>query len=103
MNSTSLTALIITVPEVESLVDDFRARHDPAWAEGVPAHVTVLFPFLAPQRVTSVTLQSLREVFEQFPSFSAWFAEPRTFPGVLYLPPLPDVTFRRLIECVVHH
>jgi hypothetical protein len=28
MNSTRLTALIIAVPEVESLVGDFRARHD---------------------------------------------------------------------------
>ena len=103
MNSTRLTALIIAVPEVESLVGDFRARHDPASAEGVPAHVTVLFPFLPPQRLTSVTLQSLRDIFEQFPSFSAAFAEPRKFPGVLYLPPLPDVHFRRLTECVVYH
>jgi 2'-5' RNA ligase len=99
----SQTALIVAVPELESLVSDFRTRYDPASAEGVPAHVTVLFPFVAPESMLPATMLSLREIFEQFPSFSVRFADVRRFPGVLYLPPLPDVKFRRLTECVVNH
>lgn len=98
-----MTALIIAVPEVESLVGDFRARHDPASAEGIPAHVTVLYPFLSPPRLSSVTLQSLRDIFGQVPEFRARFEELRRFPGVLYLPPLPNATFRRLTETVVEY
>ena len=41
------TALLVEVP-VEAPVDDFRGRHlADSVARGIPAHVTVLFPFTA--------------------------------------------------------
>jgi 2'-5' RNA ligase superfamily len=36
-------------PEAESLVDPWRAEHDPAARFGIPAHVTVYTPFLPPE------------------------------------------------------
>ena len=44
----SETALIVEVSEAEEAVHEWRARHDSVAARGVPAHVTVLFPFVAP-------------------------------------------------------
>lgn len=41
-------ALVVPVPGVESLVGDCRRRWDPAAGWGVPAHVTVLHPFVSP-------------------------------------------------------
>src|SRR6185312_14804244 len=45
------TALIVAVPEAETAVGALRREHDSSAALGVPAHVTILFPFLPPERV----------------------------------------------------
>jgi 2'-5' RNA ligase len=100
-SSGTQTALIVVVPETESLVRAFRRRHDPASAEGVPAHVTVLYPFLPPPRVSTDVIQALRIVFSKLPNFQAEFSEIRKFPGVLYLAPSEEAPFRRLTEHVV--
>jgi hypothetical protein len=42
------SALIVLVPEVESLVGDFRRTFDISGTYGLGAHVTILFPFLSP-------------------------------------------------------
>lgn len=39
------SALVVLVPEAEALVKSFRDRHDPSAAAGVPAHITLLYPF----------------------------------------------------------
>jgi hypothetical protein len=44
MESQATTALIILVPEAEAFVKEFRDKYDPSAAEGMPAHITVLFP-----------------------------------------------------------
>ncbi len=41
-------AVLVTVPEAESLVAPLRERFDASTALGVPAHITVLFPFMPP-------------------------------------------------------
>ena len=94
------SALIVAVPEVEPLVAPFRARHDPAAAEGVPAHVTVLYPFLPPPRITPEIERVLASLFAALPRFRASFVEVRRFPGVLYLAPEPAASFRRLTQHV---
>ena len=40
------TALVVAVPSAEPVVARLRASYDVAAAYGVPAHVTVLYPFL---------------------------------------------------------
>ena len=45
------SALVVLVPEAESLVKPFRDRYDPAAAAGVPAHITLLYPFKHPDEV----------------------------------------------------
>ena len=101
MNAQTQTALIVPVPEVESIVGRFRDRYDPAAAEGIPAHVTVVYPFLPVQAISSDVIQSLSELFAGLPQFHAEFSEIRRFPGVLYFAPIEDAPFRRLTERVV--
>lgn len=43
------TAVIVPVPAAEALVGSHRRRLDRAAGWGVPAHVTVLYPFLHPE------------------------------------------------------
>jgi 2'-5' RNA ligase len=94
------SALIVAVPEVEALVAPFRARHDPAAAVGVPAHVTVLYPFLAPARITPTIVLSLAELFAALPELRVSFAEVRRFPEALYLAPEPAEPLRKMTERV---
>jgi 2'-5' RNA ligase len=95
------SALIVAVPEVEALVGPFRARHDPAAAKGVPAHVTVLYPFVAPARITPTIVLSLAELFAALPELRVSFAEVRRFPEALYLAPEPAEPLRKMTERVV--
>ena len=59
------TALITRVPEAESYIARYRDRYDPSARRNVPAHVTILYPFMAPTLVTAEVLERLRAVAEK--------------------------------------
>jgi 2'-5' RNA ligase len=94
------TALIVEVPEAEPLVHDWRARYDWSAQHGVPAHVTVLFPFVPVEHVDDVLLDELRRLFAGEAAFA--FSLPRVarFPEVAWLAPEPDQPFRRLTALI---
>ena len=94
------TALVVVVPEAEPLVGEWRERYDNA-SLGIPAHVTLLFPFVSTEVVDDALLEELRALFATQPSFS--FSLPRVarFPDVAWLAPVPDAPFRRLTELIV--
>jgi 2'-5' RNA ligase len=91
---------VVEVPEAEALVGGFRDRFDPSAAEGVPAHVTVLYPFLKPSRLSAAVLRTLKELFGGVAPFRAKLTAVRRFPGALYLAPVPAAKFRRLTQLV---
>ena len=92
------SALVVLIPEAEDLVRDFRNQFDPSAAAGVPAHVTIVYPFTPPSELTAETIAALRDLFSSTASFEVSFTGPKRFPGVLYLSPEPDELFRRLTE-----
>lgn len=94
------TALLATVEEAEPLVEHWRRRFDPAASAGVPAHVTVLFPFLDLDRITETVVGDLRTLIGARSPFTIRFEECRRFPEVLYLAPTPDHPFRALTESI---
>ncbi len=98
--ATAETALVVLVPEAEPIVAEHRLRHDPAAADGVPAHVTVLYPFRAD--VDEASVASVAAVAATVPAFDATFRTTARFPGVvLYLDPEPAAPFRELIaRCI---
>jgi hypothetical protein len=91
------TALIVEVPEAEPLVGTWRSRLDRNADFGVPAHVTVLYPFAHPDAIDQVMLDRLRSTFAPFPAFdvvfdrTSWFGE-----EVLWLAPADDQRLRQL-------
>lgn len=93
-----VSALELLVPEAEALVGPFRQRYDPVVPLGMPAHVTVLFPFLPPERIGVPELRGLREHFAGQSAFDFALSELREFPGTLYLAPEPDEPFVALLE-----
>jgi 2'-5' RNA ligase len=99
--STRESALIAVIPAAESLVNAFRGRYDPSAARGVPAHVTILYPFMPPELIDESTLDELRTLFSRFPAFPITFTRTMEFPETLFLAPEPVDPFVRLTRAVV--
>ncbi len=99
MNDTR-SALVILVPEADPLVAAYRLRHDPSAAQGMPAHITLLYPFLPPAAIDDPVLAALRALFAAFPAFPYALSAVRAFPDLLYLAPEPDAPFRALIAAL---
>ena len=96
------TGLILVLPEVDAVVAPWRARLEPNAALGVPAHVTVLYPFVPAPELTSEVLEELDEAFADVPPFGLRLTRFERFPddGVLFLAPEPAETCRRLTAIV---
>ncbi len=93
------TALVIRVPEAEALVGGWRHRLDPSAEWGVPAHVTVLYPFVPPASIDAEVLSGVSAVASAVDPFAFSLAAARSFgDDVLYLAPEPADPFRRLTE-----
>jgi len=95
------TALIVSLAATESLVGAWRQRHDSSAAHGVPAHVTVLYPFIERGRLDDRTIVQLHRLVARHPQFDVSFPRCKRFPGVLYLEPEPAAPFRDLTAQVV--
>jgi hypothetical protein len=91
-----VSALIVEVPEVEPLVAAWRDTHDPSAAIGVPAHVTVLFPFLPPGALTSTVLEAIRGLAGAQPRFRASFDRVERRADVVWLSVEPEAPFRTM-------
>lgn len=93
------SALLVAVPEAEPAVREHRARLDSSARDGVPAHLTVLYPFLPPVSIDGAVLAALRRLFAEFAPFDvtldrvSWFGE-----EVVWLAPRDDRPFRALIR-----
>jgi hypothetical protein len=95
------SALIIAVPEAELLVRELRERFDWSAAQGVPAHITILYPFIPPHEITPEVLADLHQFFAQFATFEFTLPETRRFPTVLYLAPSPAEPFKALTQAML--
>lgn len=94
------SALIVPIPEAEFLVSRFRDQFDPSAAAGVPAHVTLLYPFKPLPEIGAEVIERLAELFSRVECFDTNFACVKRFPSVLYLAPEPDDNFRRLTNWI---
>ena len=95
--------LIVPVPEVENLVGTYRAAYDPSAVKGVPAHITINYPFRSFQPGDSAILNNLRSLFQSFEAFEFQLVELCRFPNVLYLAPNPKQPFIDLASIIAEH
>jgi len=92
------TALIVAVPEAEAAVAELRLQHDSSAALGVPAHLTILFPFVAPDAVDE---DALADLFAGHDAFDFELVSVETFDdGHVYLVPTSPERFVALIDAV---
>ena len=57
------SGLIVEIPEAEPGVARHRERLDANALLGVPAHITVLFPFMPPETIGPLALAELEDLF----------------------------------------
>jgi hypothetical protein len=91
------SGIILPVPEAESIVGPLRTLHDPQARYGVPAHITLLYPFASPSEIGN-KVAALRELFGRIPVFDFSLVEVRRFPATAYLHPEPSATLVRMTE-----
>ncbi len=83
-------------------MDRWRRDWDPSAAVGVPAHVTILYPFLDAGEITAEVRSQLAGMFADHDAFGYELTEVRRFhPDVVYLAPEPAAPFRSLTDAVV--
>ena len=94
------TAVLVRVPEAEPVVREWRLRHTYDAPLGIPAHVTLLFPWVLVDELGDAAEQRLAEILGKTEPFDVTFARTARFPGVLYLEPQPSDPFSALTEAI---
>jgi hypothetical protein len=95
------SALVVVVPEAEPAVGDSRRELDVAASWGVPAHVTVLYPFAPPDELGDRLFTRIARAVSTCAPFDATFASTDWFgEDVVWLAPEPRQAFADLIAAV---
>ena len=95
------TAVIIPIAAAEPVVAEHRRDLDVAASWGVPAHVSVLYPFVHRRAIDDDVISRLASALTSVPAFDCtfgscgWFGE-----EVLWLAPEPAGPFRELTSAV---
>jgi 2'-5' RNA ligase len=98
------SAVLVPVPEADEVVGRWRHEHDPVAAAGVPAHITLIVPWLPPAEITEADLADLDGMLEDVHAFEFaldhvdWFGR-----RVLWVAPEPAAPFLRLIDRLADH
>jgi hypothetical protein len=96
------SAVLVPCPRADRVVQAWRTRLDPSCGLGVPAHVTLLYPFVSPPDIDAAVLRRLEavaggvQVFEFSLAAVRWFRD-----QAVYLAPEPVEPFQRLTGALV--
>jgi 2'-5' RNA ligase len=97
------TALIVPVEEAEQAVGPWRRRYTQDGADGMPAHVTLLCPFVDDSILVAGHVREVEALLGSFEPFDFRLATFAEFPGpppVLYFEPRPAEPFRAMTEAL---
>lgn len=97
----AISAFAVKVPSAEPLVGDLREQFDATAKLGVPAHITVLVPFMDPRHITPDVLDRAQQALARTPAFSFSLNRVGRFPATAYLAPEPPAPFIAMTEALV--
>lgn len=102
MPSALRSTVVIPVPEAASAVDRWREETcNDKPSLGVPAHITLVFPFVPAAQINQPVIAALAEIVGEADAFEFALRKPARFPTTLYLAPEPTSPFLRLTEAIV--
>ncbi len=96
----SESAIVVRVA-VPGAIERLRRRWDRAADLAVPAHVTIIFPFMPPEDLDPGVRHALAQIAADHEPFDVRFAGLGRFPGLVYAAPVPSAPFVHLTEAVV--
>jgi 2'-5' RNA ligase len=99
-NSPEGESAIIVPVVVPIAVSRLRDRMDPSASQGVPAHVTLIYPFMAPALLSDDVRRRVEQIVGKEPTFPFTLSEVGRWPNVVYLAPDPPDPFRRLTQAL---
>jgi 2'-5' RNA ligase len=91
------SAIVVRV-RVPAAIERLRRAHDRSARLGVPAHVTILYPFVAAADLTSAVREDVAAIAAEIRAFEVRFESAARWPGVVYLEPRPSGPFTGLID-----
>lgn len=94
-----VTGVVVAVPGADRIVGDVRRRYV-ADSEGLPAHVTVLFPWLPLDSLDSQQLDRLAMVAAALEPFEAQLCGVGRFPATVWLKPTPAERFVAMTNAI---
>jgi 2'-5' RNA ligase len=95
------SAVIVPVPETDQLVAWHRRALSQKATASVPGHVTVLYPFVPPNRIGDGTMADIEAALTGFRAFDCVFSQVKWFDDeVVWLEPEPDHHFRGLTSAM---
>ena len=94
------STLIVPVPSVERVLAEVLGQPPQQATSGIPAHITVLFPFAPADALEPALEAAVGEVVAGFAPFRFRLVDVGTFPSVLYLAPEPAEPFRELTHAL---
>src|SRR5262249_6512623 len=93
------SAIIVPIA-VPATISRLRERMDPSAAAGVPAHVTLLYPFMPVDGLTDEVRRTIGRFVAAEPDSRFSFPGAAHFPNVFSLPPEPAEQFRRMTAAI---
>lgn len=101
MTATLRSTVIVHVPEAAPAVDRWREETcNDKPSIGVPAHITLAFPFAPAAKLDQLMIAALAEVVGEMSPFPYTLRRAARFPTTLYLEPEPASSFIRLTEAI---
>jgi hypothetical protein len=98
------SGLLVPIPEAEAIVGPLRMQHDPTAPRGVPAHVTVLFPFIPRERIDDAVRSEVRDLLAGMAAFDYRFSRVEAFGDTnVHLAPEPAEAFLALTDAISRH
>jgi 2'-5' RNA ligase len=94
------SGLVLLTPALDDRFGDLRAVHDPAARQGMPAHATVLYPFMDPKLITPQVRARLAEAIAGAGRLELTFAKAGRFPEALWLAPEPTAPMVALTRAI---
>jgi 2'-5' RNA ligase len=91
------SAIVVRI-RVPAAIERLRRAHDRAARLGIPAHVTILYPFVAAPELSPAIRADVAAIAAEIRAFDVSFATAARWPGVVYLEPQPSAPFTGLID-----
>jgi 2'-5' RNA ligase len=93
------SALIVPVA-LPAALEQLRDRFDPSATQGVPGHITLLYPFMPQGDQQDEVLTRVAQIATAVPAFSFTLGRVQRWPDVVCLLPDPSEPFSRLIRAL---